>query len=106
MLEAGVDVIVLGCTHFLHLSEEFAELAGPGVAIVDSRDGVAARLAHLVGSLGHRGETTEARGDTTGRGGSTGAWIDAMYLTGPGEFGPVYAGFASLFGLSPAGTLA
>lgn len=36
----GVDTIVLGCTHFLHVAAEIQRLAGEGVQVVDSRDGV------------------------------------------------------------------
>lgn len=35
-----VDTLVLGCTHFLHVSADFRRILGPGVRIVDSRDGV------------------------------------------------------------------
>jgi len=96
MLDRGVDAIVLGCTHFLHLSEEFAAVAGPGVAIVDSRDGVAARLASRLTEEGLL-RTYDGRG----AGGSP----DRLFLTGPGDPGPVYGGFAERFGLSWAGCL-
>ena len=36
----GCDVIVLACTHFLNMTEEIKEAAGPGIQVVDSRDGV------------------------------------------------------------------
>ena len=36
-----VDTIILGCTHFLHISKEIEELAGSSIKIVDSREGVA-----------------------------------------------------------------
>jgi glutamate racemase len=91
MKREGVDVIVLGCTHFLHVAEAFAEAAGPGIAIIDSRQGVAARLASLIKAAD---ATALAR------------LPDAMYLTGAGEFGPVYGGFAERFGLEQVGTLA
>lgn len=39
----GCDVIVLSCTHFLHMAEEIRRAAGPGVRVIDSRDGVARR---------------------------------------------------------------
>lgn len=48
-LQNKVDTIVLGCTHFVHLVEEFKKLAGPSVKIVDSREGVvkqSLKLAH------------------------------------------------------------
>lgn len=37
----GCDTIILGCTHFTHIAEDIALEAGPGVSVVDSRDGVA-----------------------------------------------------------------
>lgn len=91
MKREGVDVIVLGCTHFLHVADAFAEAAGPDIAIIDSRQGVVARLASLIRPSGVVGEDRQA---------------DAMYLTGAGGFGPVYGGFAKRFGLLVAGTLA
>jgi len=45
--ERGVDAIVLGCTHFPFLRPLIAELAGPGVAIVDTGPAVAAQAARL-----------------------------------------------------------
>lgn len=99
MLEQGVDAIVLGCTHFLHLADEFREAAGPGVAIVDSRDGIAARLDSVIGV----NRASPAPGDTPG---VDAPRDDRMYLTGPGDFSPVHRGFASLFQLSCAGILA
>lgn len=46
--EAGVDTIVLACTHFLHVSDEIHEAAGPGIRIIDSREGVAQQALRLV----------------------------------------------------------
>ncbi len=36
----SVDTIILGCTHFVHVADEIRELAGSGVQVVDSREGV------------------------------------------------------------------
>jgi len=93
LVDRGVDAIVLGCTHFLHLTREFGEAAGPGVAIVDSRDGIATRLKSVLGS-----GRPDIAATSVGR-------RDEMYLTGPEAFGPVYGGFAALFRLDCAGTL-
>jgi len=90
MLEAGVDAIVLGCTHFVHLLAEFRELAGSGVSIVDSREGVVKRLDTVLKNSRHTGSPVAE---------------DCLYLTGDGEPGTVHAGFASLFALRFAGTL-
>jgi len=52
LVDAGADQIVIACTHFLHLCDDIAEAAGPGVAIVDSRDGVARRLRAVLAERG------------------------------------------------------
>jgi glutamate racemase len=44
----GCDGIVLGCTHFLFLLEEFRDAAGPGIGIYDSVDGVCGRIETLL----------------------------------------------------------
>jgi glutamate racemase len=90
MLDAGVDTIVLGCTHFVHLAAEFKEVAGEAITIVDSRNGVISRLESVLKNYRHDG---------------TPASEDSLYLTGKGEPGPVHSGFAFLFGLRFAGVL-
>lgn len=45
---AGVDTIVLACTHFLNVTEEIRELAGPDIAVIDSRNGVVQQALRLV----------------------------------------------------------
>jgi glutamate racemase len=97
MLAAGVDAIVLGCTHFLYLAAEFAELAGPAVRIVDSRDGVAAQLRRVVSAgaeAAGAGSLQERRDDP-----------DIMLLSGAEPFDAKYASFAARFGLRPEGSL-
>lgn len=44
----GVDSVVLGCTHYLHLAEDLERHLGPGVSVVDSRDGVGRRVASVL----------------------------------------------------------
>ncbi|MCL2197051.1 MAG: glutamate racemase [Treponema sp.] len=44
----GADALVLGCTHFLHLLEEFQNEAAPSIQIFDSLDGVTKRIEHLL----------------------------------------------------------
>jgi glutamate racemase len=86
--DAGVDTVVLGCTHFLHLEAELCGAFGPGVTIVDSRAGVARQAARLAGSA--------PRDD---------ARPDAFYLTGAEPFAERHRFFAREFGLVPAGSL-
>lgn len=49
--ERGADTIVLGCTHFPWLSPLIAELAGPGVTVIDTGPAVAAQVARLAAAL-------------------------------------------------------
>lgn len=47
-LERGLGAVVLGCTHFTLLEEGFRRVLGDGVRLIDSREGVARRVASLV----------------------------------------------------------
>ena len=47
LVEAGVDTVVLGCTHFIYLLEELQQLFGPGVTVIDSREGVARQVQRV-----------------------------------------------------------
>lgn len=49
LLAAGADTLVLGCTHFPLLAPLIAELAGPGVTLVDPAPAVAGQLARCLG---------------------------------------------------------
>ncbi|MDR2741517.1 MAG: glutamate racemase [Treponema sp.] len=40
----GADALVLGCTHFLFLLEEFKAAAGSGIKVYDSMEGVSRRI--------------------------------------------------------------
>lgn len=42
------DIIVLGCTHFLHLREELESLSGDGITVIDSRAGVTRQLKRII----------------------------------------------------------
>ncbi len=46
MLQAGVDTLILGCTHYPALRLGFEKVAGPNVTLVDS----AQALAHQIGA--------------------------------------------------------
>jgi glutamate racemase len=45
---AGVKTIVLGCTHFLFLLEEFRCEAAPGIEVFDSLEGITKRIEYLL----------------------------------------------------------
>lgn len=46
--QARVDIVVLGCTHFVYLLQQLEELLGPDVTVIDSREGVVRRLQRVV----------------------------------------------------------
>ena len=48
----GVDVVVLGCTHYLHLAKDLARHLGPEVSLVDSRDGVGRQVGRVLEERG------------------------------------------------------
>ena len=50
--EAGVDTVVLGCTHYPFVSPLFKAALGPDVGIVDTAEAVAAQTARLCAAAG------------------------------------------------------
>jgi glutamate racemase len=84
---AGVDSVVLGCTHFLHLLEEFREAGGEAVGIYDSVEGVARRVETLLDEGGGR---LRRRGDGSPR--------PVLAVTGEASLEGHWSGMASLSG--------
>lgn len=85
---ADLDAVVLGCTHFTHLSCEIAAELGEGVRVIDSRDGVARRVATLLGrgegAGGGRADRQAPAGGPAPAGAGAGGAADAgrLYVTG------------------------
>lgn len=50
--QAGIDTLVLGCTHFPLIASLFARLLGPTVTLIDSGAEAAAAAAESLGALG------------------------------------------------------
>jgi glutamate racemase len=59
--EAGVDVAVLGCTHYVFARELFGR-ALPGVQLVDTAEAIARQTARFAGELVDRGEADASEG--------------------------------------------
>jgi glutamate racemase len=51
MLDAGIDTLVLGCTHFPAIRNAFQRVAGPEVAVIDSGEAIARRTRYLLTKL-------------------------------------------------------
>ncbi len=52
MLAAGIDQLVLGCTHFPAMRGAFERVAGPGVAVIDSGAAIARRTRVVLAERG------------------------------------------------------
>ena len=52
MLREKVDIIVLGCTHYPFLAPLIEEIAGPGVAVIDSGSAIARELNNRLERFG------------------------------------------------------
>lgn len=87
----NVDVVVLGCTHFVYLAEELSRLLGDGRVVIDSRDGVArqaARVAAEAARVSPASTASPAR----------------LYVTG-GSLSDRYRELCQRFFVEPVGTL-
>jgi glutamate racemase len=90
---AGIDALVLGCTHFLHLEEEFRSLLqAESIALVDSREGVTRQAERLLR------DCPSAAADGPGS-------PDFLYVTGECPSDGRYEWFAQQFGLQLRGSL-
>lgn len=59
MIETGIDVLVLGCTHYPALTEAIARVLGPSVQLIDPSPAVARQASRLATEMGcHEGNGT------------------------------------------------
>jgi glutamate racemase len=96
LVDSGADEIVLACTHFLHLRDDIAVVAGEGVEVVDSRAGVVKRLGQVLTDCGLLVEGERAFGDEAP---PVQPSRRAFLLTGDAPIEPIYGLFAREFGL-------
>src|SRR5690606_27561129 len=52
MIEVGVDMVVLGCTHYPFLRDAIQQYVGPDVGVIDSGEAIARRLDVVLGERG------------------------------------------------------
>jgi len=72
---AGVDAIVLGCTHFLFLEDEFRQEAAPDITVFESVEGIAHRIESLLGATDEAGDAGENRLLLTGTAPPENSWV-------------------------------
>jgi glutamate racemase len=93
---AGADAIVLGCTHFLILREEFA-LAGGDISIHDSLEGVCRRVEEILGGSPKADDSDDAGEPAAASSGGGG--LAELVVTGTAPPEPYWAHWAEHFGL-------
>ena len=59
MIEAGIDSLVLACTHFAFLTPAIERIVGPGVRVVDPAPAVARQVGRVIGP--HRSDNPAPR---------------------------------------------
>jgi glutamate racemase len=96
---AGVDEVVLACTHFLHVASEIGAALGPDVGTVDSREGVAKQAARLHAEA-ERSAPFDPDAPPEQR-----SILRAFYVTGYPPFEERYHDFARAYDLEFRGAL-
>lgn len=106
---ADLDTVVLGCTHFLQVEPELTAALGPGIRVIDSREGVVRRLEAVLAEnrLARAGGAGSNRGGGNAR--DNGVY-GSLYVTeepGSGAQGEdAYGLFAERYNLRYRGALA
>jgi glutamate racemase len=79
--KAGVDAVVLGCTHYAFVAPALARVMGPGVELVDSAPAIARRVEHLLreGGLLAPSGPGSLRVLTTGEPGRVGPVVERLW---------------------------
>lgn len=87
---APLDTVVLACTHFPLLRDRLAAALGDGVALVDGADGIARRVAFLLGEDGGGDDAPQApaRFVATGSAAMLNRYRPALARYGFAEIGP------------------
>ncbi len=85
---AGVDTLVLGCTHFLFLLDEFQREAAPDITVFDSITGISHRIESLL---------AEQKDKSVGE---TPCGQNRILLTGPAAPEPSWISLAQRLGFS------
>lgn len=90
LAEAGVDTVVLGCTHYAFVQGPLARALGTGVELVDSAPAIARRTDHLLrqGGLAAASRAGALRVLTTGDPGKVAPVVERLW-GGPVAVDPV-----------------
>ncbi|SFH38103.1 glutamate racemase [Desulfotomaculum arcticum] len=62
LIEAGVDTIVLGCTHYPFLRHQVEAIVGPSVQVIDTGNAVARRVVQVLSEEGLLSDVSSKKG--------------------------------------------
>ena len=85
----GVDIVVIGCTHFIYIEEDLRIALGNSVEIIDSIEGVGRQAKKIVNTIGRNAGPSQ---------------IKDLYVTGS-ENGSLYREIAQRYSLHYKGVL-
>lgn len=114
LLDAGADVIVLGCTHYPFLMDVIRKVAGPGVSVIDPAPAVARHLCDVMTSEGLLQASIAESGKLASSGSTapvdavrTSSCADAPHvrLFSSGSPETLHKLYSSLFAYDPASSL-
>ena len=79
--EAGVDTVVLGCTHYVFVRDAIQRALGPGVRLLDSGEAIARRTRQILTESGalHADDTGSFRFLTTGAPAEVSAIVERLW---------------------------
>jgi glutamate racemase len=60
MLAAGIDTVVLGCTHYPFVIPQIEQIVGPGVRVIDPAPAIARQVGRLLAERGLANTTDDA----------------------------------------------
>jgi glutamate racemase len=105
MKRRRVDVVVLACTHFLHLEDELREALGEGITLVDSRAGVVQQLGRVLAAASPAGDVAATGGVAAAPSGEAPAARARLYVTRLDGAEARYRLFGSRYGMEFCGAI-
>ncbi len=110
------DMLVLGCTHFLHMYKEFISAGKPDITIIDSQNGITKRLMHILETYNLHSEAPHVLSSSSATNTSQADELRAasievstnkhtFWVTGAEPVEDRYRQFASMYGLTYKGVL-
>jgi glutamate racemase len=89
MLAAGIDTVVMGCTHYPFVIPLIQEIVGPGVRVIDPAPAVARQAGRLLAANGWIAQAADQPGPVRFFTSAEASQLDHLLPLFLGEMGPV-----------------